>query len=42
MIESVVENALTNIISEAFVQEFNITAPLRLIALPPRPSSAKH
>ncbi len=42
VVESMLENALTNIVAEAFQQEFNISAPLRLVALPPRPSSAKH
>jgi len=38
--EQCLENTVTNIIHEAFRQEFNITARPRLVALPPRPPSA--
>jgi len=37
--EQCLENTITNIIHEAFAQEFNITARPRLVALPPRPPS---
>ena len=36
LVESIVADTLTNIIQEAFQQEFNITARPRMIALPPR------
>lgn len=38
-LEFALENALMNIVSEAFSQEFSITARQRLVALPPRPST---
>jgi hypothetical protein len=36
MIETIIENTLSNILTEAFNNEFNITARPRLIALPPK------
>ncbi|XP_064646085.1 cilia- and flagella-associated protein 65-like isoform X2 [Lineus longissimus] len=39
-LESIVENSLINILSEAFNEEFTITARPRIIALPPKPTSA--
>ncbi|KAK2171090.1 hypothetical protein NP493_1104g03028 [Ridgeia piscesae] len=39
--ESLLENTLTNIMQEAFSEEFQITARPRLVALPPRSSSTK-
>ncbi len=39
--ESILENALGNVMAEAMAREFGITAPLRLQALPPRPNSSK-
>ncbi|CAC5365950.1 unnamed protein product [Mytilus coruscus] len=41
MAESVMENALLNIMTEALNEEFNITARPRFIALPKRTASAK-
>lgn len=38
--ECLIENTLTNVIQEAASQEFNITARSRLVALPPKPTSA--
>ncbi|XP_050388962.1 cilia- and flagella-associated protein 65 [Patella vulgata] len=42
MLESVLENSLFNIMSEALAQEFNITARPRYIALPKRPNSSNN
>jgi hypothetical protein len=39
-LESVIENSLVNVLSEAFNEEFSITARPRIIALPPKPTSA--
>ncbi|CAH1790082.1 unnamed protein product [Owenia fusiformis] len=39
MLDSIVENAVLNIMNEAFDGEFNITARPRLVALPPKPNT---
>lgn len=39
--ESIIENTMLNIMTEALSEEFNITARPRFIALPKRTASAK-
>jgi hypothetical protein len=39
--ESIIENTLLNIVTEALAEEFSITARPRFIALPKRTASAK-